>query len=50
MSDDLIYVIYYSINPREIMASETGVWIATVVSNSSVMYILSQIVLAYLTI
>jgi len=50
MSDDLIYAIYYGIEPRKLMASETGVWIATVVSNSSVMYILSQIILAYLAV
>ena len=32
------------------MASETGVWIATVVSDSSVMDILSQIILAFLAV
>lgn len=48
MSNDLVYAIYYSIKPRELMASKTRVWTAIVVSNSSVMDILSQIVLAYL--
>lgn len=40
MSDDLIYAIYYSINPRELMASKTRIWTAIVASDSSVMDIL----------
>ena len=50
MSNDLIYAIYYSIELREIMASETGVWTAIVILAISVMDILSQIVLAYLAV
>jgi len=50
MSNDLIYAIYYSIKPRELMVSKTRVWTAIVVSSSSVMDILSQIVLAYLVV
>lgn len=50
MSNDLIYLTYYSIKPRELTASETGVWTAIAVSNSSMMDILSQIILAYLAI
>jgi len=41
MSNDLIYLTYYSIKPRELTASETGVWTAIAVSNSSMMDILS---------
>ena len=48
MSNDLVYLTYYSIEPREIMASETGVWTKIVASDSPVMGILSQIALAYL--
>lgn len=50
MSNDLIYAIYYSIKPRELMVSKTGVWTAIVVSSSSVMEILSQLILAYLAV
>ena len=48
MSNDLVYLTYYGIEPREIMASETGVWTKIVASDSPMMDILSQIVLAYL--
>ena len=48
MSNDLVYSTYYSIKQRELMASKTRVWTAIVVSNSSVMDILSQLILAYL--
>ena len=44
MSNDLVYLTYYSIKIRKIMTNET------VVSDSSVMDILSVIVLAYLSI
>ena len=50
MSNDLVYLTYYSIKPRKLMANATGVWITIVVSNSSVMDILSQFILAYLAI
>ncbi|WP_267284418.1 hypothetical protein [Psychrobacter sp. 4Bb] len=40
MSNDLVYLTYYGIEPREIMASETGVWTKIVASNSPVMGIL----------
>ncbi len=28
MSNDLLHLTYYSINPRELMTNETVVWIA----------------------
>ncbi len=50
MSNDLVYLTYYSIKTRKIMTNEIVVWIAIVVSSSSVMDILSQFILAYLAI
>ena len=50
MSNDLVYLTYYGIEPREIMASETGVWTKIVAFDSPVMGILSQIILAHLAV
>lgn len=50
MSNDLVYLTYYSVKPRELMVSETGVWTEILLSSSSVLDILSQIILAYLAV
>lgn len=40
MSNDLVYLTYYSIKPRELMTNETVVWTKIVVSDNSVIDIL----------